>query len=63
MEDLEKKLELMQEQIDILGDIVQSQAKTIKDLIEIAKDLKDFVIHDKKLPEKVIYYDPRTPVQ
>ena len=64
-DDLEQRLVKLQEQINTLGDIVSTQVGMMRDLTDIVKSLKDYVLRDRdmELPERVIYYDPTAPGQ
>ena len=59
MDDIETKLELMQEEIDLLGDCVKSLANTINTLLEVTQSLKDYLAPDVQIPDNVVYLKPK----
>lgn len=59
MNDIEERLELMQEEIELLGGVVKAQTKTINSLLEIVKSLKEYLAPDVVVPDNIIYLNPR----
>ena len=58
MEDLEERLDLMQEQIDVLTDLVKSQVKAMNTIIETLKTMEEFITLTKDLPDNITWVDP-----
>ena len=59
MDDMETKLELIQEEIDLLSDCVKSQIKTINSLLDIVKSLKGYLAPDVQIPDNIINLNPQ----
>ena len=57
MDDVEKKLRLMQKQIDVLTAAVITQAKNINTIIEILELLEKNLFPGIKLPERIVFTD------
>ena len=57
MSDDEKKLELMQKQINALSSAVIMQTKNINTIIEILERLEEHVFPGINIPERMIYTD------
>ena len=55
MSDTDKKLELLQKQINVLSTAVITQAKNINTIIEILERLEEHFFPGIELPEKISY--------
>ena len=57
MSDTEKKIELLQKQINVLSAAVITQAKNINTIIEILERLEEHCFPGIEIPEKISYSD------
>ena len=60
MSSIEKKIELLQKQINVLSAAVITQAKNINTIIEILERLEEHCFPGIEIPEKISYPDLNT---